>query len=101
MKIVTLVLIGMFAASAVAQEPKAEKLSATEVIAVNEVAVEINRASQDAGNVVADIQKAHPGYTFDFRSGQLVKVVPILKPEAQPKTETRTKTAPETPLPQK
>lgn len=91
----------LFASTAVGQSPKTERLTATEVIAVNQVAVEINKASQDAGNVVADIQKAHPGYTFDFRTGQLVKVVPILKPEAQKKTETNTKTAPETPLPKK
>ena len=91
------VLLSM--ASIVSAQVPPEKLSSTEVLAINVVAQEINKASQDAGNVVADIQKAHPGYTFDFRTGQLVKVVPILKPEAQPKAETQTKTAPETPLP--
>jgi len=98
--------IALLTGIALAQTPATptaapEKLTATEVLALNQVAQEINKASQDAGNVVADIQKAHPGYTYDFRTGQLQKVVPLQTPAAQPKTENRTKTAPETPVPAK
>jgi hypothetical protein len=72
-----------------APAPKEERLTSTEVLALNTVTSEINKASQDAANVEADIQKNHPGYTFDFHTGQLVKVVPIKKPEAQEKKEDR------------
>lgn len=74
MRLAYLALAAAFAVSA--QTPGPEKLTATEVIAVNQVAAEINKASLDAGNVIADIQKTHPGYTFDFRTGQLVKLAP-------------------------
>jgi len=96
-----LLIAAMGLLAQVPQAPQAapDKLTATEVIAVNQVASELTKASQDAGNVIADIQRAHPGYTFDFRTGQLNKVVPVKKPDLQPRTETRTKTAPENPVP--
>lgn len=77
------------------QPEKQERLTRTEVLAINDVGGRLSAAERDAANVIADIQKAHPGYTFDFRTGQLVKLVPMLKPEAQPKVETETKTVPE------
>ena len=83
MKVSKLFAVLLLSTAVLAQTPKPEKLTSTEVIAVNQVAVEINKATVDAGNVIADIQKAHPGYTFDFRTGQLVKLPP------KPVTDTK------------
>lgn len=71
--LITLLLLSLSSFGQDKPKPE-EKLTTTEIIAIQDVAQELNKANRDAANVIADIQKAHPGYTFDFRTGQFVKM---------------------------
>lgn len=86
---ITLFLLG--ATLAGAQTPTkpiptevAPVLSTTELYALKEVENEINVVLEAAKSVNAEIQKNHPGYTFDFNSRQLVKTQPIVPTSAPP-----------------
>jgi hypothetical protein len=49
-------------------------LDATEIISVKAVVQEYNNADTDIKNVEKAIQSHHPGYTFNFQTGQLVEI---------------------------
>jgi hypothetical protein len=49
-------------------------LDATELIAVKDVVQEYNQVAKDLKSVSDAITSHHPGYTFDFTSGQLVEI---------------------------
>jgi hypothetical protein len=56
----------------------APSLDATELIAVKDVVQEYNQVAKDLKSVSDAITSHHPGYTFDFTSGELKE---IAKPE--------------------
>lgn len=51
-----------------------EHLSNTEELAIRQVNSEIQQVNQDMVNILADVQKSHPGYTYDFRTNALTKI---------------------------
>jgi hypothetical protein len=69
----------------VAPKP-APVLDATEQLAIKDVVLEYNNANKDIKAVSDAITVHHPGYTFNFQTGQLVE---ISKPTEPVKTEDK------------
>jgi hypothetical protein len=61
-------------------------LDATEQLAIKDVVQEYNNANKDIKAVSDAITVHHPGYTFNFETGQLVE---IPKPKEPAKTEDK------------
>ena len=54
-------------------QPEGVQLSNTELIAIQGVRSEMDKAGAMASAVEADFKKNHPGFYFDFRAGKAVK----------------------------
>lgn len=69
-----------------------EHLSKTEELAIRQVQSDIQQVNQEMVSVLSDVQKDHPGYTFDFRTNTLNKI----QQPPTPAPSSPAKTAPPT-----
>ena len=71
-----------------------EHLSKTEELAIRQVESEIQQVNQDMVSILSDIQKDHPGYTYDFRANSLTKIQQPPAPPAPPAPAASKKVVP-------
>jgi hypothetical protein len=67
------------------------KLSYTETVAAHAISADITSLTNEVQTFEADISKSHPGYAFNFQTGQLVKVPVPTAPTKTPNQQAPTK----------